>query len=212
MDKIIFIDTLTTGLDTKRCALYAIGGIICEDTADSTKEVKRFEMRIRPWDGARVHENSLWIGGITRGELIHFPKEADALNQFVELISQYVNVKNPNDKLYLAGFNASAFDQPFIKEWFDRNGNNRFRDYFYVQTLDLMSLAAFALVSERKYMADFHLASAAKSLGIAPTTNEKYNCLDNAETCLKMYRVLKERFKTGLRGDDSKTEDVFKNF
>lgn len=212
MDKIIFIDVLTTGMDSKRCALYAIGGIICENTAENTKEIQRFEMKICPWDGAKIYENSLWIGGITRGDLIRYPKEADSLEQFIKMISPHVNVKNPNDKLYLAGFNASSFDQPFIREWFERNGNNNFRNYFYVQTLDLMSLSAFALLPERKGMSDFYLKTVAKFLGVTPTTNEKYNCIDNAETCLKMYRVLKERLKTGLHGEDTRTENIYKNF
>jgi len=211
MNKILFIDTLSTGLNPERCAIYRIGGIFCEETPDSLSEKCRFELCVRPWEGARIMDNSLWIGGVTRSKMLYFPDSRTAFNDFFRLVTERVNIRNPKDKIYIAGFNASAFDVPFIKGWYARNDNQHFRDCFYVQTLDLMSLAALALINERDAMNDFHLETAARQLGVEPVKSEKYSCIDNAETCIAMFRALKERLHLGEDRHYEKTEDVFIN-
>ncbi len=211
MNKILFLDTLTTGMNPQRCAIYAIGGIICEDSAQGTNEIRRFELHIKPYDGARIYENSLWIGNMTRTRLVHFPKEEDALKDLISLLNEQVKLTNPYDKIYLSGFNASSFDLPFLKEMFERNGNRNFFNYFHMQTLDIMNIAAFALMNERNRMPDFHLHTAARYLGVINEIGEQYNCLYNAETCLKMFRVLKERFHIGIGGEEKPAADIFRN-
>ena len=42
MNKILFVDTLTTGMNTERCAIYRIGGIYTEDGV----EKKRFDFKV----------------------------------------------------------------------------------------------------------------------------------------------------------------------
>jgi hypothetical protein len=212
MNKILFIDTLTTGMDTKKCAIYAIGGIFCEDYPNETKETLRFEFRMRPHDGARISDNSLWVGGIERSNLLRYKKEEDVLMEFIQTLDEKVDIKNPNDKIYVAGFNSSAFDMPFIREWFERNGNGHFRDYFHIQTIDLMSLSAFALMGERNQMPDFHLETAARFLNVNSVIGEKYDCVNNAITCLNMYRTLKMRFNKGIIGKTDITKEYKKNY
>ena len=211
MNKILFLDTLTTGLDPERCAIYKMGGIFCEMTVTGIRELKRMDYYIRPHERARVVDNSLWIGGETRGNLALFPEQEKVFKDFVSLLNTIVNVRDPKDKIYVASFNASSFDVPFLKNWFLLNENQRFRDYFYVQTLDLMSLSAFALINERQSMPDFHLETTAKFLGVAPEHTAKYNCIANAETCLEMFKILRERMKTGENIYYEKTEDIVCN-
>lgn len=211
MNKILFIDTLTTGINTERCAIYRIGGIFCEESANTMKEVRRFDLAVRPFEGARIIENSLWVGGVTRGLLAGYPAQDKAFADFFALIDERINVKNVKDKLYICGFNVSSFDAPFLKNWFTRNGNGRYRDCFFVQTIDLMSIAAFAMMNFREDMPDFHLETAAKVLGVSPTKGEHYCCLDNAETCVKMYIELKRRLSSGAPEGWSPLERVFSN-
>lgn len=211
MKKILIIDTLATGLNTERCAIYKIGGIFCEDNPGMIKEKTRFSLAVRPFEGARIIENSLWVGGVGRRNLVGYPPQEEAFADFIKLIENHINVRNANDKLYICGFNVAAFDSILIKNWFYRNDDPRFRDCFFVQTLDLMSIAAFALIGERDNMPDFHLETVARYLGVTPTKNENYNCLDNAETCLKMYRELKARLGTGERGEWEPLERVYSN-
>ena len=212
MNKILFLDTLTTGLSPERCAIYRMGGIFCEMTATSIREMQRIDLRIRPNEKARISDSSLWIGGETRRTLVAFPDQKETFDTFIKTLDGVVNVKNPKDKLYVASFNASSFDVPFLRNWFQMNDNGRFRDYFYVQTLDLMSLAAFALINEREGMPDFHMETTAKYLGVNVEHTEKYDCISNAEMYIEMYKALETRLKTGDNMFYEKTENIYRNF
>lgn len=210
--KIVFIDTLTTGMNVYKCGIYAIGGIICKDTLEGTIEQERFEMRIRPFDGAYVKPASLWIGGIQNRELYRFKNETESLAWLTHILEKHITASNPKDKAYLAGYNASAFDVPFLRQFFRRNKNDNFYNYFQMQTIDIMSLAAFALMRERRGMIDFQLDTTARKLGVEPETSERYNCLDNAKTCLDMYRILKEQLGQGVAGDTETTAETQRNY
>ena len=212
MNKILFIDILATGTNPQKCGIYAIGGILCEDTFSEIKEIQRFEFRISPYEGARIMDSSLWIGGITRSELFQFQKEDEVLNTFISMMAKSVNFSNPNDKVFICGFNSTAFDLPFLKELYERNGHKKFRDCFHMQTIDLLSLSAFALMQERTSMREFNLSTVSRKLEIVPKTSPKYCCLDNSDTCLEIYRKLKERLKAGEYGTLIKCDNIIKNF
>ncbi len=207
MNKILFIDTVTTGMNPERCGIYRLGGIYTENGV----EKKRFEFRMRPFRNARMSDQSLWIGNETRASLLDYKDESEVFASFVEFLGEIIDIKNPHDKAYLAGFNSSAFDVPFLKELFHRNGNNRFRDFFYVQTIDIMSLSAFALMNVRSRMPDFYLETAARFLEVPVKDNEKYDCIAKAKTALDIYRKLETQFGLGKCPDTSEASEIIKN-
>lgn len=212
MNKILFIDLLTTGNNPQKCGIYAMGGSICADTQSQTREIKRFEYRIRPFDDARISDNSLWLGGMTRSQLLYFRKENEVLESFIGILSEAVKLTDPTDKLFICGFNTTAFDMPFLKEFFDRNGNKNFRNFFHMQSIDLMTLSAYALMNERTSMTDFNLETVARKTGIITRLSEKYSCSDNVETCISLYRKLKENLGRGEWGSFVKCENTETNF
>lgn len=212
MNKILFIDTLTTGPFPSKCGIYAIGGSVCEDTQTETRELKRFEFRMRPFEDARIIDKSLWLGGMTRSQLIYFKKEAEVLEDFVKMLSDVVKVSDPADKIFLCGFNTSAFDMPFLKEWFDRNENRNFRNVFHMQSIDLLSVSAYALMEERTAMKEFNLDSVARKLGILTKVQERYSCLDNVAACIGIYRKLKERLGMGEWGSFTESGELIVNY
>ncbi len=212
MIKILILDTLTTGMSTENCGrygIYRIGGIFTEDGV----ETQRFELRMQPFHNARISEQSLYIGGEDRASLTKYKDEASAMDDFIRLLDAAVNVRNPQDKLYIAGFNVTALDIPFIREWFRRNGQERYRDYFYLQPLDLSSISTFALLKERGKLRDFYLETVAERLGIDVVPEERFNCIANAELCLELLRTFcKTLFGIDLGNDTRKTEKMFKNY
>lgn len=208
MNKILFIDTLTTGMNPERCSIYRIGGICTEDGAES----KRFEFRMRPFTNARIAEQSLWISGETRSSLLVYKSEADAFKDFVGFLDTVVDLRNPRDKAYIAGFNVAGFDVPFIREWFHRNGNERFRDYFYVQTIDTMCLSTVMLLNSRGAMPDFHLETAARFIGVNASATKKYDCIANAKISLDIYRRFETRCGLGECRDTGVARETVKNY
>lgn len=211
MNKILFLDTLTTGLSIERCSIYRIGGVICKEEDGNIEEIKRFDICARPAAGTRILDNSLWVGGMTRSKLIYLPEQDAAFLQLTNILKEYVNLRNPKDKIYLAGFNTAAFDMPFLRSWFNENRNEDFRNYFYMQAIDLMSISAFILMNERQDMQDFHMETTAKKLGISPKRSEQYSPLDNVDTCIKLYIELQKRIMPGKPLKHSVTDEVFKN-
>lgn len=208
MKKILFIDTLTTGMNSERCSIYRIGGIYTEDCV----EAKRFEFRMRPFSNARIAEQSLWISGEDRSSLLVYKSEANAFKDFVAFLDSIVDLRNPRDKAYIAGFNVAGFDVPFLREWFRRNGNERFRDYFYVQTIDTMCLATVMLLNSRRDMPDFHLETAARFMEVEVKATERYDCITNAKTSLDMYRKFEERCGLGECRYTEIAKETIKNF
>lgn len=212
MNKIVFIDTLATGLNPEKCAIYNIGGIFCQEEHDKLKEVFRFEYRIKPFEGARITDSSLWTGGIMRMHLASYQPQDQAFEKFFNMMKEQIEIRDPKDKIYIAGFNTSQFDVPYIRNWFLRNSNQRFRDCFFVQTLDMMSISALVLKEERGAMPDFHLETTARFLDIIPRRREYYSCIDNAETCLKMYMKLKERLHLSGPMTHEESKIIKRNF
>ena len=208
MNKILFIDTLTTGMNTERCAIYRIGGIYTEDGV----EKKRFQFHLKPFPGARISDQSLWIGRVDRSILAGYPDQAEAFHEFINMLDEFVEVRNSRDKLYLGGFNTATMDAKFLWEWFHRNGNERNRDYFHMQILDIMNIAAFVLIDERNQMQDFKLESVARQLNLYSGEGDTSDCLQNAKTALDIYRVLRERTGIGPAVDITESKDIIRNY
>lgn len=212
MDKILFIDTLTTGMNQQRCGIYSIGGIFCINTTEEIKEKFRFDFKIRPAEDMRINDNSLWIGGVNRTKLLSFEDEKTVLKRLTDLLDQEMNLKNPFDKIYLSGYNTSAFDAPFLRYFFERNQNMNFRDYFYAQTIDIMTLSTIELLGERMNMSDFHLESVARKLGIMPESTDKYSCVENARLCMQMFAMFKGRLGYGKNKLSEPSSTMYLNY
>lgn len=208
MYKILFIDTLTTGMNPDKCAIYRIGGIFTVNG----REVRRFDLHVRPFDNARISDQCIWISGETRTSVIRYPDQEEAFKTFLSLLDEQVNIHNPKDKIHLGGFNTDRFDYPFIREWFRRNGNEHFRDYFYVQTLDMMSITNFSLLKTRSDMEDFYLETAARELGVRPAGEDRYDCVANSRTCLEMFHVLSKRFVIDDVSQKDELTETFRNY
>ena len=208
MNKILFLDILSTGMDIKRCAIYRIGGIYTEDGV----EKKRFDFRVRPFPGARISDQSLWVGGVDRSILAHYPDQEKVFEEFIAMLNEFVEVRNSRDKMYLAGFNTATMDAPFLWQWFNINRNERNRDYFHMQIMDMMTVAGFALMDERRSMQDFKLESVARQLRIYPGEGDTSDCIQNAKTCLDIYRHMRTRFGLEQFDDLSESTDIVKNY
>lgn len=210
--KILFLDTLSTGMNVRRCGIYTLGGIFCEDDAAVTEENGRFLLHVQPFKEALVVENCLWAGGIDRSDLLGYPSEEEVCEDLMEMISRRIDPRNPHDKLFIAGYNSAALDAPLLRSLFDRASKTPFRDCFHVQSIDLASVCAFALGAERFRMPDFQMRTVAARLGVMPASANKFDCLDNAETCLRMYAALKNRLMTGIGRLGEPLEEVYMNF
>lgn len=199
MNKILFVDTLTTGINSERCGIYRIAGIICEEDKGTIRQKSGFDFLMRPFPQARITDESLAIGGMTRSRLIYLPDEKDVFKSFMSKIGEVIDIRHPKDKLYLVGLHSSTFDMPFIRAWFNRCGNEGFKNCFYVQTIDLSNLAAFVLMEERMNMANFYIDNMARTLNVTLHKDEKQSNIATIKTSIEIYAEIKRRLHGNKR-------------
>ena len=160
--KIVFFDLETTGTLPNRHGIHQISGEIVID--GETKE--KFNFNVCPNPRAEILDEALKIAGVTKEQILAYPEMSVVFKQFTDMLGRYVNKYDKKDKYYRAGFNNSAFDNPFLRGWFLQNGDNYFGSWFWSNSFDLMILATPHLAHKQPDMENFKLATVARHLGI----------------------------------------------
>ena len=113
MNKIIFIDTETGGVNAEKSALIQLSGII------------------------EVNEKALEVQGRTLEELgtEKYIDESIIYKKFLEILDKYIDKYDKNDKFIVAGYNVK-FDIDILKALFERNNNKFLFSYFNSSMLD----------------------------------------------------------------------------
>ena len=133
MNKIIFIDTETGGVNPEKAALIQLSGIIRIDK----KDVEKFNFYIKPFENSEVTEKALEVQGITLEELKtdKYVEEKEVYKQFINLLDKYIDKYDRTDKFIVAGYNV-RFDVDILKAFFQRHGNNFLFSYLDSSMLD----------------------------------------------------------------------------
>lgn len=133
MNKIIFIDTETGGVNPEKAALIQLSGIIRIDK----KDVEKFNFFIKPFENSEVNEKALEVQGRTLEELKtdKYVEEKEVYKQFIKLLDKYIDKYDRTDKFIVAGYNV-RFDVDVLKAFFQRHGNNFLFSYLDSSMLD----------------------------------------------------------------------------
>jgi putative exonuclease len=133
MNKIIFIDTETGGVNPEKAALIQLSGIIRIDK----KDVEKFNFYIKPFENSEVTEKALEVQGRTLEDLKtdKYVEEKEVYKQFINLLDKYIDKYDRTDKFIVAGYNV-RFDVDILKAFFQRHGNNFLFSYLDSSMLD----------------------------------------------------------------------------
>ena len=133
MNKIIFIDTETGGVNPEKSALIQLSGIIRIDK----KNIEKFNFYIKPFEDSEVNEKALEVQGRTLEELKtdKYVEEKEVYKQFINLLDKYIDKYDRTDKFIVAGYNV-RFDVDILKAFFQRHGNNFLFSYLDSSMLD----------------------------------------------------------------------------
>lgn len=133
MNKIIFIDTETGGVNPEKAALIQLSGIIRIDK----KDVEKFNFYIKPFENSEVTEKALEVQGRTLEDLKtdKYVEEKEVYKQFIKLLDKYIDKYDRTDKFIVAGYNV-RFDVDILKAFFQRHGNNFLFSYLDSSMLD----------------------------------------------------------------------------
>lgn len=181
--KILFFDLETTGTLVNKHGIHQISGIVVIDG-----EVKEsFNFHVRPNPKAEILQEALDVAGVTKEQVLAYPPMEQVYNEFVAMLSKYVDRYNRQDKFFLAGYNNSSFDNQFLRGWFVQNGDKYFGSWFWANALDVMVLATPYLANQRAQMENFKQGTVAKTLGIEVDDSKLHDALYDIEVCKAIY-------------------------
>lgn len=177
--KILFYDLETTGTLVNRNGIHQISGIIQVDG-----EIKeKFNFKVQPNPKAEISPEALQVAGVTKEQIMAYPPMGEIYAKFVDMLAKYVDRYDKKDKFFLAGYNNSGFDNPFLRAWFLQNGDKYFGSWFWSNTIDVMVLATAFLIERRAEMENFKQGTVAKALGIAIDESKLHDALYDVEVC-----------------------------
>lgn len=173
--KFVFIDVETTGTDPERHGLTQISG--CIQIGDEVMEF--FDYFVRPYPQDVIEEEALKVTGMDRRQFLP-PEHPDHLavagEEFEEprfiyarmavMFGKYVSQYDKTDKFQFVGYNAHSFDMPFMRRFWEKNGDRFFGSWFWYPCLDVMLIWAQILQPVRGELANFKLATVARHYGI----------------------------------------------
>ncbi len=160
--KILFFDLETTGIKYWRNGIHQISGEVVIDGVS----MESFNFNVCPNPECTIEEEALKICHVTREQIMQYPPMHDVYQQFVAILSKYVDKYDKQDKFFLVGYNNSSFDNLFLKAFFVQNGDSYFYSWFWVNSIDVMVLASQHLIEQRASMTDFKQETVARTLGI----------------------------------------------
>jgi DNA polymerase III epsilon subunit-like protein len=139
--KYCHIDVETGGIDPNEYALLQVAAIF----EVGEEEVERFESKLAPFPGDKLHPKALEVNRFTEEQVKEFPNPRDVYHEFVGKLSNRVNKFSKQDKFHFIGYNSHAFDMPFVRKFFEKNDDKYFGSWFFYPSIDVMILAAQAL-------------------------------------------------------------------
>lgn len=162
MAKILFYDLETTGVKYWKNSIHQIAG--CVEIDGEVKEY--FDFKVAPHPKATIEPDALKVGGVTLEQILAYPDMATVHKQFTNMLAKYVDRYKKTDKFFLCGFNNMGFDDKFLRQFFELNGDTYFGSFFWANSLDVMCLATRYLLKTRPSMVDFRLMTVAKTMGL----------------------------------------------
>ena len=184
MSKIFWVDLETTGVDVRKNDIHHIAiqveieGMVVEE----------LDIRSRPNPKAKIEPKALEVGGVTLDEINAYPPSVEAYKQITGLLNAYVDRYNPKDKFHLGGYNNRQFDDPFLRAWFQRHGDQFFGAYFWSDSIDVLVLASQHLITQRHRMPSFKLKDVAAWLDIAVDENALHNANYDLHLTTEIYK------------------------
>ncbi len=158
-EKVFHIDLETGGLDSKIHGVVQIAAAL--DLNGET--VGRFDTYVKPNKGVIVTDEALSISKISRETIESAPTESVALFNLFGWLGQFISKYDKTDKALMSGFNA-GFDDLFLRQMCDRNGEKYLGTWKYPDIYDTRGNAALFCLPARHLLPNFKLLTVANFL------------------------------------------------
>lgn len=187
--KLIYIDTETTGLDSRLHALTEIACIVVEDGEIIDKQL----LYINPSSYtkmATIDPQALEFRNVTIEEVEAYPSSKDQFNEFIAFLDKHIDKYDKQDKFKILGYNI-GFDIGFIKEWFIDNDHKYYGSYFDYKDIDVFALVKhLKLINQSFETENDKLETLCKYFGIGI---DAHNALSDIEATRELYKRIVSR-------------------
>jgi len=183
--KVIFIDTETTSLDTEKCGMIEIAGIIDIDD----KEVDRFYIETNIFQGDLIEKEALEKNGTPLKEIYARQSPIKAYAQLLKVLKKYIDKFDKTDKFIAIGYVAD-FDNRVLRSFFKKNNDEFYGSWFWTPWIDVFNLAAYMYQDQRKDFENFKLETVARFLGMQIKEERLHDALYDANLTREMYYKL----------------------
>jgi len=200
--KLVFIDLETTGVSFEQNGIIQISG--CVQIGDTVQE--SFDYFVRPFPADVIEEEALKVTGIDRRQLLapehpdfsavpgqEFLPPQTAYARLKELFGRYVSPYEKGDKFQFVGYNAHSFDMPFLRRFWEKNGDRFFGSWFWFPCLDVMLVWAQILQPVRHQLSNFKLATVARHLGLEVDETRLHDSLYDIELTRQLWLAARAR-------------------
>ena len=155
LQKIMFIDIETTGLDPKRNEIIELAAVLTIFNIKTLKyqTIDKFHIKIKPLRTKEISQRALDIQDLTI-EDFEKPEYLNPITAFLKItdkFSEWSNNEDPRNKMLMAGYNVITFDSAFLRNFFKEYGDEKtqFSRWFHrgVQDIYHQVVSSYALFS-----------------------------------------------------------------
>ena len=186
-EKIIYLDTETTGLDAKLCDIWQIGAII--ENYGEVVDKQNFFMA--PHKKARIEVGALKLQNMTEKDLYALPDRDKQFKAFKKLLNSYVSPYTQEDKFLIIGYNVQ-FDIQFLRQFWLSFGDKYFNSYFLVPAMDVMGLAGLYSVKYNIPFPNFKLQTVCDFFGVQI---DAHDAMSDISATRALYQILIQTIK-----------------
>jgi len=182
MNKVIYIDTETSGLDPSKNALLQIAGII----EINGIEKEYFNYYVRPIKGKIINQKALECNNLTFNQIESFEDPSLIYSRVLAIFDKYIAKFDKNDKFIMVGQNP-WFDKTFIDQFFKDQGNQYLHAYIDYHLIDLVGISMFMKSVGKISCENLKLETICKSLEIPLKAHDAMEDCRAVKLCLEKF-------------------------
>lgn len=184
MNKLLFIDTETTGLDPAKNGIIQIAGIIEIDGL----VVEKFNFTAKPFDTDEINDEALSVCGISRDDIQKLEPATSFYSKLSDLFSKYVDKYDRTDKFFVVGYNVE-FDVNMLRAYWLKMNDKYFGSWVSGHKIDLQPVVTFlTCVGKIPNLGNMKLETIANHFGI---TINAHDAMSDIEATRDLFHKLK---------------------
>lgn len=186
--KLCFVDTETTGTNSKENSIFELAAIIDIDGEYSG----RFCENAKPFDGDVISKEALDKTGKAEEEIWSYSNDQGDLKLlYQKWLEEFVDPMDKTDKLHLVGYNAE-FDYRFMRTLWEELEDKYFGSYFWFPYIDMMTILGWAMIKQRSELKNFKLYTIAHSMGVDVDPDKLHGAMYDCRLVRKLYYKMEE--------------------